>query len=134
VPTPAARQPLAGLVGIIINGLFADDQQLRLFLVRHGLEQLGHGQRLQFGIGFHQNGTVSAHGQSGAQGFLALLHAHGNHNDFGGLAGFLQTYGFFHRNFVKGVHRHLDVGDIDIRPVSLHPNLHVVIDNAFNSD
>jgi len=36
-------QHLRRLIGIVINGLFAQQQQLRLLFFSHGFEQLGHG-------------------------------------------------------------------------------------------
>jgi hypothetical protein len=41
-------QHLAGLVAVVVDGLLAQDDQARLLLVDQGLQQLGHGQRLQF--------------------------------------------------------------------------------------
>ena len=42
---------LADLVGIVVDGLFAQDDQAGLFFVDQRGQQFGHGQRLQFGIG-----------------------------------------------------------------------------------
>ena len=58
------------------------DNQLRRFLVHKRLEQFCHGQRLQFGIGFHQNGAVGPDGHGRAQGFLASRRAAGHRDDF----------------------------------------------------
>ena len=46
----------------------------------------------------------------------------------------LQAHRLFDGDFVKGVHAHLDVGDIDARVVRLHPDLDVVVDHAFDGD
>jgi hypothetical protein len=83
-----------------------------LLLVHQGLEQLGHGQGLQFFSRFDQDGAVGADGHGGAQGFLALRDAAGHGDDFGGDALFLQAHGLFDGDFVKRVHAHLDVGDV----------------------
>jgi hypothetical protein len=70
-PAQQRGEHLAGLVGVVVDGLLAEDDELRAFLSRHGLEQLGHGQRLQFDVGLDQDGAVGADGQRRAQGFLA---------------------------------------------------------------
>jgi hypothetical protein len=51
--TPAEQrgQHLAGLVRVVVDGLLAADDELRLLALRHGGQQLGHGQRLQFDLG-----------------------------------------------------------------------------------
>ena len=49
--TGQRRQHLAGLVAVVVDGLLAQDHEAGLFLVDQGLEQLSHGQRLQFFIG-----------------------------------------------------------------------------------
>ena len=61
-----------------------------------------------------------------------LGHAAGHGHDLGDLAGFLQARGFFHRDLVERVHRHLDVGDIDAAAVGLDADLDVVVDHAFD--
>ena len=62
---------LAGLVAVVVDRLFAQDDQTWLFLVDQGLEQLGNGQRLQFSFGFHQDGAwfeLASAGQFDGQG------------------------------------------------------------------
>jgi hypothetical protein len=46
---------LAGLVGVVVDGLFAADDDLRLFFVAEGLEELGDGERLEFDVGVDEN-------------------------------------------------------------------------------
>jgi hypothetical protein len=65
--------------------------------------------------GFHQDGAVGADGHGGAQGFLALGHAAGDGDHFGDHALFFQAHGLFDGDLVKGVHAHLDVGDVHAR-------------------
>ena len=65
-------QHLAGLVAVVVDGLFAEDDEAGLFFVDQRLEQLGHGQRLQLVVGFDQDGAVGTDGHGGAQGLLAL--------------------------------------------------------------
>ncbi|MNR28315.1 hypothetical protein D3C85_1456310 [compost metagenome] len=105
-----------------------------MFLVDQGLEQLGHGQGLEFDVGQHMDGAVGANRHGGAQGFLALGHAAGHGDDFGDHALFLEAHGLFDGDFVKRVHAHLDVGDIDARTVGLHADLDVVVHHAFDWD
>ena len=126
------RQHLAGLVAVVVDRLLAEDDQLRLFPVGHRLQQLGHRQRLQFGVAFDQDAAVGADRQRGAQGFLALRHAARDRHHFARLAGFLQPHRLFHRDFVERIHRHLDVGDIDAGTVRFHPDLDVVVDHALD--
>jgi hypothetical protein len=91
----------------------------RAFLVDEGLEQLGHGQRLQFDLALDQDGAVGADGHGGAQGLLALRDAAGHGNDLGDHALFLQAHGLFDGDFVERVHAHLDVGDVHTGAVAL---------------
>ena len=131
-PAQQGSEHLAGLVAIVINGLLAQNDQLRLLFVDQRFEQLGHSQWLQFFSGVHQNGAVCAYGHGGAQGFLALRHAAADGDDFGGGAFFFEPGGFFNGNFVKRVHAHLDVGDVHTATVSFDAHLDVVVHHAFD--
>ena len=102
--------------------------------VHQGLEQLGHGQGLQLFIGFHQDGTVGTNGHGRAQGLLALGHAAGDSDHLGDHTLFLQAHGFFDGNLVKGVHAHLDVGDVHACAVGLHADFDVVVHHALDWD
>ena len=126
-------QHLAGLVAVVINGLLAQNDQAGLFFLHQHLEQFGHSQRLQLDSGLDQDGAVGANGHRGAQGFLALRDAAGHSDHLGDDALFFQANSLFDSNFVKGVHAHFDVGDVDARAVGLDPHLDVVIDHAFNA-
>ncbi|MNT00933.1 hypothetical protein D3C72_1353820 [compost metagenome] len=125
---------LAGLVGVVVDGLLAQDHQLRLFLVDQRLQQLGHGQRLQVFVRFHQDAAVGTDGHRGAQGFLALRGTARHGDDFGDNAGFLQAHGLFDGDFVEGVHAHLDVGQIHARAVRLDADLDVEIHHPLDCD
>lgn len=111
--------------------LIAEDDQLRLLLVDHGLEQLGHGQRVQLIGGLDQDGAVATQSQSGTQLLLGSGRADGYGDDFGRHALLFQAHGFFHGDFAEGVHRHLDVGEIDTGVVRFDANLDVVINDPF---
>ena len=132
--TGQRRQHLACLVAVIVNGLLAQNHQAGLLFVHQGLEQLGHGQGLQLFIGFHQDGTVGTNGHGRAQGLLALGHAAGDSDHLGDHTLFLQAHGFFDGNLVKGVHAHLDVGDVHACAVGLHADFDVVVHHALDWD
>ncbi|OIQ65489.1 hypothetical protein GALL_529520 [mine drainage metagenome] len=133
-PTEQRGQHLAGLVGVVVDGLLAEDDKLGLFLADHGRQQLGHAERLQFDVGVDQHGAVGADGHRGAQGLLAGCDA-AAHRDHLGRSAFLpQANGFFHGDFVKGVHAHLHPGDIDAAGVGLDTHLDVVIHHALDGD
>ena len=125
-------QHLTRLVAIVVNGLFAQDDQARLFFVNQGFEQFGHRQWLQFFCGFNQDGAVGADGHGGAQCFLTLRYAARNSDHFSGKALLFQSNCFFHSNLIEGVHAHFDVGDIDARAVRFDAHLHVVINNPLH--
>src|SRR5690606_6627290 len=131
--TAQRGQHLAGLVVVAVDGLLAKDDQLRLFLVDHGLEQLGHGQGVQLLGALDQDGAVGPQGQRGAQLLLSGVRTDGHDDDFAGDALFLETNRLFHGNFTEGVHRHLDVGEVDAGVVRLDANLDVVVDHSFDS-
>jgi len=59
--------------------------------------------------------------------------ADGDHDDLARNALFLQAHGFFNGDFAEGVHRHLDVGEVDAGVVRLDADLDVVIDHSFDS-
>jgi hypothetical protein len=133
-PAEQRGEHLAGLVAIVVDRLLAHDHEPGLFALDHGFERLGDSERLQLGVGLHQDGAVGTHGQCGAQGFLAGLGAQADRDDLAGRAGLLQANRLFHGDLVEGVHRHLDVGRFDTRSVSLGADLDVVIDHPLYRD
>jgi hypothetical protein len=133
-PTQKRRQHLARLVGIIVNGLFAADHELRRFLVRQGMEQLGHRQGLQFHVGFHQDGPIRPEGQRVTQRFLTVCRAATHHHDLRGNTGFLEPYRFFHGDFIEGIHGHFDVGQIHRTAIGLGPWPDVVVNHPFDGN
>jgi hypothetical protein len=56
-----------GLVGVTVDRLFAEHDQLGLLEIDDRIEQLGHVQRLKLVVGLDQNGAIRSHGQSRAQ-------------------------------------------------------------------
>ena len=133
-PAEQRGQHLAGGVGIVVDRLLADDHQAGLLLVDHGLEQLGDGQRLQLGVGLHQDAAVGAHGERGADRLLALRGSGGKGDDLGRGALLSHADRLFHGDLVEGVHGHLDVRRLDARVVGLDANLDVVVDDPLDRD
>lgn len=133
-PVEQCRKHLAGLVGIVVNRLLAEENEVWLFSINHALQNLRNTKRLDGFVSLHQNCTVSTHGKCGAQRFLRLCRTDRNHDDFRDLACFLQTDRFFNRDLVKRVHRHLDVCKLNARTISLNTDLYVVIYNPLYCD
>ena len=133
-PVEQRGEHLAGLVGVVVDRLLAQDHELRLFLRRDRLQQLGHGERLQLDVGLDQDRAVGAQRQRRAQRFLARGHAAGHRDDLGGDALLLQPHRLLDRDLVERIHRHLDVGRVDAGAVGLDADLDVVIDDALDRD
>jgi hypothetical protein len=123
---------LARLIGIVIDGLLAQDDERRLFLVDQCLEKLGHGQGLQLFGGFDQDGAVGTDGHRGAQGFLAFGVTARDGDHFRDQALFLQPHSLFDSDLVEGVHAHPDVGDVHARAIRLDADLYVVVHHALD--
>ena len=79
-----------------------------------------------------EDGAVGAHGEGLAQRVLGLGGADRDSDDLGGSAGLLQPDGFFDADFVEGVHRHLDVVELDARAVGLYPHAEVGVYDALD--
>ncbi len=133
-PAQQSSQHLPGLVGIVIDGLLAQNDQLRTLFLDHSLEQLGHGQGLQLSLAFHQHTAVGADRHGGAQGLAAGGYTTTHRDDLGCRALFLEPHRFFHGDFVKRVHAHLHTGGIDAAAIRLDPHLDVVIHHALDRD
>ena len=70
-PVEQRREHLAGLVGVVVDRLLAEDHELRLLLVDDRLQELRDGERLQLDVGLDQDRAVGAERQRGAQRLLA---------------------------------------------------------------
>jgi hypothetical protein len=92
------------------------------------LEQLGDLERFGVGIGLDEDAAVRAHGQGRADRLLGLDRADGDRDDLLDDALFLQPHPLLDGNLAKGIHRHLDVGQVDARLVGSHARLDVGID------
>ena len=88
------------------------------FGVDDALQHLGDAQRLGRLVGLDQDRPVGTHGERSAQRLLRLLRADGHGDDLGRLAGLAEPDRLLHRDLVERVHRHLDVGKLDARPVA----------------
>jgi len=66
------------------------------------LHQLGHGQRLQFGIGLDQHAAVGAHGEGRADRLLALQRSGGKDDDSVASPFSLMAERLFHGDLIEG--------------------------------
>lgn len=123
-PVEETSKHLASLVGIIVNGLLTEDDQVRLLLLSDGLQELGNTERLKFAIicYFNVDGFVGTHGQSSSQGLLRLCGSARDSNDLGRGQSFLNANGLLHGNLIKRVHAVLDIA-IDVGFGRIHTNL-----------
>ena len=64
---------------------------------------------------------------------MSVLRAHGNDDDFAGLAALLDAQSLLERNFVEGIDTHLDAVGFDAAAVVLDPDAHVVVHNALQA-
>lgn len=122
------------LIRVVVNRLFAENHEFRLFLVNDCLEQLGNGQGLKFRVSLDKNATICTDSHRIAQRFLALRDTGRHGYNLGRYGLFFQAYGFFNGDFAERVHRHLDVRDIHTRVIGFDAYFYVVIDNAFDRD
>ena len=100
--------------------------------VDDGLEDLGHGERLERLVGLHQDAAIGAHGEPGADGLGGLRRADRHADDLGRLALLLEPERLLDGDLVEGVHRHLDVGEFDAAAVALDANFDVVVDDPLD--
>ena len=91
-------------------------------------------ERLDLVVGLDQDRAVGAHRERGAQRLLRLGRADRDRDDLGRDALLLEPDRLLDRDLVERVHAHLDVGEIDARPVRLDPRLDVEIDHPLDGD
>ena len=53
-------------------------------------------------------------------------------DDFLGRAGFPQANRGLDRDLAEGIHRHLDVIQLDARLIAFHPDFHIRVDDALD--
>ena len=131
-PAEQSGEHLSGLIAIVVDRLLAQDHQVGFFLFHDAFEDLGDRERLRaLLLGLDQDAAIGPHGQCGPDGLAGLLPTDRDADDLGCLALLLEADRLFDGDLVEGVHRHLDVGELDPGAVRLDPDLHVEIDDAF---
>src|SRR5499427_2708468 len=128
-PARERRQHLAGLIAVVVNRLLAHDDETGLLLLDDGLEDLGDRERLERLVGLHQDAAVGSHGQAGTDGLGRLRRADRHANDLGRLALLFEPERLLDGDLVEGIHRHLDVRQLDAAAVALDANFDVVVDD-----
>ncbi len=131
--TGQSSEHLASLVRVIVNGLLAKNDEAGLFFVHDLRKDLGNRERLDI-FSNDEDRAVSTHGERRTQRFLRLVRSDRHCDDFGRNALFTQTQRFFHRDFVKRVHAHFDIRQINTRTIGLNPRLNIIIDDPLNGD
>ena len=127
------RQHLSGLVGVVVDRLFAEENEIRIFLLRQGEKGLRRDQRLDGRVGLHQDRPVGAHGERGAQLLLRVgdADAHRQHLDVADAL--LDAQRLLERDLVERIDAHLDAVEHDPAAVGLDPHAHVVVDDALDT-
>ena len=116
-PAEQRGQHLAGLVGVVVDRLLAEDDEARLLGLDDALQDLGDASGSTASSVLTRMRAVGAHGERGAQRLLRLRRPDRDDDDLVGLAGFLQAERLLDGDFVERVHRHLHVGEFDARAV-----------------
>ena len=116
-PVEESSEHLSSLVGIVINGLLANDHEVGGLLFHEFSQNFGDTERLQVHVGaqvgLDVDTTVASHGEGCADGLLALLRADGSNNDFVSNLGLLQADRLLYGDFAEGIHGHFDIGELD---------------------
>ena len=132
-PIPERREHLSGLVGVVIDRLLAEEDEVRVFLFHEREKRLRRNQRLDRRVGLHQDGPVGAHGEGGAQLLLGVgdADAHGQHLDVADAL--LDAQSLLERDLIERIEAHLDAVEHDPAAVGLDPHAHVVVDHALHT-
>lgn len=133
---PVHQRPehLPRLVGVIVDGLLAEDDKLGRLLLHQLLHQLRHVQGEGRPIVDDVDRAVSAHREGGAQLLLRGGRTDGDGNDFGRHLLFLQPHRLLHCDLVERVHAVLDVRRLHAALVRLDPDLHSIVDDPLHAD
>ena len=126
-PAEQGGQHLAGLVAVVVDRLFAENDQTGLFLLHHRLQKLGDGERLQLVIGLHVDRAIGPHGKRGPKSLLTFRRPERDGDHLLGLARFLQADRLLVGDLIEGIHRHFYVRGVDTGAVGLDPDLDVVV-------
>ncbi len=81
-PAEQAGEHLAGLIAVIVDGLFAEEDDVRLFLGDERLEDSCDAKWLDCLVVLHVDASVGPHRQGSSDSFLALDRADGHDHDF----------------------------------------------------
>jgi hypothetical protein len=127
---PQCGEHLAGLVGIIVDRLLAQDHQARLLLLDQLEEDARRGQRLHGVRRGHVDGAIGAHGQAVAQVCGEVGRANADHDHLFGHPFLAQAQCFFQRDVVERVGGQLDAVSDHAAAVGLDLDAHVVIHDA----
>ena len=116
-PVEEAGEHGAGLAAVVVDGLFAQEDQVGAFLLGDGVEQFGDAERFErFLLGdLDVDGAVGAHGEGGAERVGAFGGAGADGDDVFDWVGFAfaEADGFFEGELVEGVERVFDSGRFD---------------------
>jgi hypothetical protein len=131
---PTARQHLAGLVGVVVDRLLAEDHQPRLLFFDQLEEDAGRGQRLHGVGGDHVDRPVCTHRQAIAQMRGEVGRPDTDYHDFRGDAFLAQAQRLFQRDVVERIGGQLDAVGDHTAAVGLDLDAHVVIHDALVAD
>ena len=132
---PQCGQHLAGLVVVVVDGLFAEDDEEGLLASRPAsATRVRTGQRLERRVGDDVQRALRAHGERIAQRGLAVGGPDGGDDHFIGAAALLDAQRFFDRDLIEGIDAELDAVEHHARAVGLHADAYVVVDDAFDCD
>ena len=118
-PAEQLGQELADDVGVVVDRLLAEQQQIGALLLDDLLEDA----RDDPGVGLRrgdENGAVRAHREAGAELLLSFGSADGHEHHLGAGLGFFDAERFFDRDLAERVHDPLDPGFDDAVALGVH--------------
>jgi hypothetical protein len=125
------RQPLAGLVLVVVDRLLAHEHQVRPLLLDHLLQDGRDHHRVEGAVVADQHGPIGAHGQRGPQLGLRLLDADGGHHHLAAV-GLLEPQRLLDGDLVEGVELVVHAVGDDAGTVRLHSDLRLRILDALH--
>jgi len=109
-PGEVARQQLAHLVVVAIDGLLAHDHEVGLLALHHRLQRARHQVGVQRGVvASDQDGAIGAHGQQLAQLGRSVLGADADHDHFARAFAALTLLGQAQRGFHRVLVERVDL-------------------------
>lgn len=100
-PSEAGGEHGADLAGIVIDRLFAHEDELGLFATDDGGEDKGDGGWVEEAGVFDAEGAIDAHGQNGAKLVFGGGGGDGDGDDFGGFGAFADSEGLLDGDFIE---------------------------------